>query len=237
MISRILASFSSPLRPWRKPHPPTESALSGSKTHSESRNQFHPQLRITETRFLLESTGAGCVWFDYNNDGRPISTLSTAKPLDDGIHPYPLKTSRLRAAQSSVSQRSATATSLTLRTSPALAPDMYGIAVSRPTYDNDGFVDLLVTGYGKRHSLPQRRQRHFYRCDSEGRDQGRWLVHQLHLARLRQRWMRRSLRRTLCEVRSEYRTSMPPITIPGRSIMKARPISFITTTAMERLPM
>ena len=27
---------------------------------------------------LLEGTGAGCVWFDYNNSGRPRFTSSTA---------------------------------------------------------------------------------------------------------------------------------------------------------------
>ena len=40
---------------------------------------------------LLESTGAGCVWFDYNNDGFLDLYVLTGKPLEDGIHPYPLK--------------------------------------------------------------------------------------------------------------------------------------------------
>ena len=30
-----------------------------------------------------------------------------------------------------------------------LNPDMYAVAVTAADYDNDGFVDLLVTGYGK----------------------------------------------------------------------------------------
>ncbi len=30
-----------------------------------------------------------------------------------------------------------------------LDPDMYAVAVTAADYDNDGFVDLLVTGYGK----------------------------------------------------------------------------------------
>src|SRR5512132_906653 len=40
---------------------------------------------------LLESTGGGCVWFDYNNDGFPDLYVVTGKPLGEGIHPYPLK--------------------------------------------------------------------------------------------------------------------------------------------------
>src|SRR5438046_5971095 len=40
---------------------------------------------------LLESTGSGCVWFDYNNDGFPNLYVTSGKPLEGGIHPYPLK--------------------------------------------------------------------------------------------------------------------------------------------------
>src|SRR5580704_15159130 len=41
---------------------------------------------------LLESTGAGCVWYDYNNDGLPDLYVASGKPLGDDIHPYPLRT-------------------------------------------------------------------------------------------------------------------------------------------------
>jgi hypothetical protein len=40
---------------------------------------------------LLEGTGGGCVWFDYNNDGMPDLYVTSGRPLEDGIHPYPLK--------------------------------------------------------------------------------------------------------------------------------------------------
>jgi hypothetical protein len=40
---------------------------------------------------LLEGTGAGCIWFDYNNSGFPSLYVVNGRPLDDSMHPYPLK--------------------------------------------------------------------------------------------------------------------------------------------------
>ena len=52
-------------------------------------------------------------------------------------------------------------------------------------YDNDGHVDLLVTGYGRVIPLPQQRRRHIRGRDREGRDQGAGLVHRRRMAGLR----------------------------------------------------
>jgi hypothetical protein len=38
---------------------------------------------------LLEGTGAGCVWFDYNNSGLPSLYVVNGRPLDDSMHPHP----------------------------------------------------------------------------------------------------------------------------------------------------
>lgn len=38
---------------------------------------------------LLEGTGAGCAWIDYNNSGRPSLFVVNGRPLDDAMHPYP----------------------------------------------------------------------------------------------------------------------------------------------------
>ena len=54
---------------------------------------------------LLEGTGAGCVWFDYNNSGRPSLYVVNGRPLDDSMHPVSAeRQAGTAAAQSSLSQ-------------------------------------------------------------------------------------------------------------------------------------
>ena len=43
--------------------------------------QFTHSFGAQKLGSLLESTGSGCVWFDYNNDGFPDLYVATGKPL------------------------------------------------------------------------------------------------------------------------------------------------------------
>src|SRR5690349_20292876 len=58
---------------------------------SASGIQFTHSFGAEKLGSLLESTGAGCVWFDYNNDGFPDLYVVSGKPLDADMHPYPLR--------------------------------------------------------------------------------------------------------------------------------------------------
>lgn len=98
---------------------------------------------------LLEGTGAGCVWFDYNNDGLPDLYVLSGRPLDDSMHPYPLKVKPNPLPHNHLYRNNGDGTFTDVTEQAGLAPDLYSIAVTAADYDNDGFVDLLVTGYGK----------------------------------------------------------------------------------------
>ena len=98
---------------------------------------------------LLEGTGAGCVWFDYNNDGLLDLYVANGRPLDDSIHPYPLKEKLSSPPQNHLYRNDGNGHFTDVTDKAGLNPDMYSIAVTAADYDNDGFVDLLVTGYGR----------------------------------------------------------------------------------------
>ena len=98
---------------------------------------------------LLEGTGAGCVWIDYNNDGLPDLYVVNGRPLDDSMHPYPLAVKPDPLPHNHLYRNNGNGTFTDVTEKAGLAPDLYSVAVTAADYDNDGFVDLLVTGYGR----------------------------------------------------------------------------------------
>jgi hypothetical protein len=98
---------------------------------------------------LLEGTGAGCLWFDYNNDGLPDLYVVNGRPLDDSVHPYPLKEKPVEMPQNHLYRNDGHGRFTDVTKKAGLSPDMYAVAVTAGDYDNDGNEDLLVTGYGK----------------------------------------------------------------------------------------
>ena len=98
---------------------------------------------------LLESTGGGCVWLDYNNDGFVDLYVVSGKPLEAGIHPYPLKQQPAVAPHNHLYKNNGNGTFTDVTGSAGVAANLYGIAAVAADFDDDGFVDLFVTGYGQ----------------------------------------------------------------------------------------
>jgi enediyne biosynthesis protein E4 len=98
---------------------------------------------------LLESTGSGCVWLDYNNDGFPDLYVATGKPLAQGIHPYPVKNAPAVAPHNHLYRNNGNGTFADVTAEAGVAADIYGTATIAADFDNDGFVDLFVTGFGR----------------------------------------------------------------------------------------
>lgn len=98
---------------------------------------------------LLEGTGAGCVWFDYDNSGRESLYVVNGRPLDDSMHPHPLKVKPNPLPHNHLFRNEGNGRFTDVTDKAGLNPDIYGMAVTAADYDNDGNVDLFVTGYGK----------------------------------------------------------------------------------------
>ena len=98
-------------------------------------------------RQLPETVGAGCAFFDYDNDGWMDLYLVNSGPSDFFTPAVPLKNALYR------NNRDGTFTDVTDKA--GVAGGRFGMGVAAADYDGDGHVDLYVTNYGRNHSLPQ----------------------------------------------------------------------------------
>ena len=98
---------------------------------------------------LLEGTGAGCVWFDYNNDGLPDLYVLSGRTLPASMTPHPLAAPPSPPPQNHLYRNNGDGTFTDVTEQAGLNPDLYSVAVTAADYDNDGYEDLLVTGYGR----------------------------------------------------------------------------------------
>ena len=111
--------------------------------------QFTHSFGAEKLGSLLESTGGGCVWFDYHNDGFPDLYVISGKPLEAGMHPYPLKKAPAVAPHNHLYRNNGNGTFTDVTDEASVAATIFGIAAVAADFDNDGFVDLFVTGYGR----------------------------------------------------------------------------------------
>jgi hypothetical protein len=95
----------------------------------------------TPERFLPETVGAGCAFFDYDNDGWMDIYLVNSGASDFYTPATPLKNALYR------NNRDGTFTDVTDKA--GVAGGRFGMGVAAGDYDNDGFTDLYVTNYGQ----------------------------------------------------------------------------------------
>jgi len=92
-------------------------------------------------RHLPETVGAGCAFFDYDNDGWMDIYLVNSGPADFFKPPTPLKNALYHNNQNG------TFTDVTEKA--GVAGGTFGMGVAAADYDGDGWVDLYVTSYGR----------------------------------------------------------------------------------------
>ena len=108
---------------------------------------FKHTMGATELTSLVESTGVGCAFLDYDNDGWldvflvngcPLPNMSS---LSTNAAALPTPTSRLYHNRGDGTFEDVTEKA-------GILPGGYGIGVLVGDYDNDGHPDIYVTEYG-----------------------------------------------------------------------------------------
>jgi hypothetical protein len=92
-------------------------------------------------KYLPETSGAGCAFFDYDNDGWMDIYLVNSGKCDFYDPPRPLRNALYH------NNRDGTFTDVTGKA--GVAGGGYGMGVAAGDYDRDGFPDLYVTQYGR----------------------------------------------------------------------------------------
>jgi hypothetical protein len=118
---------------------------------AETKINFRNQGSPTSVKYLLETMGSGIAMFDYDNDGRMDLFFTNGAlvrdPMPKGAMPDksdPKYWDRLYHQKSDGSFEDVTERA-------GLKGDGFSMGVATGDYDNDGYVDLYVTGYGENH--------------------------------------------------------------------------------------
>src|SRR6202162_4893222 len=95
---------------------------------------------MSAQRYLPETMGPGCAFFDFDNDGWMDIYLVNSGPCDFYRPTKPLRNALYR------NNRDGTFTDVTA--AAGVAGGTFGMGVAVGDYDNDGWPDLFVTSYG-----------------------------------------------------------------------------------------
>ena len=103
---------------------------------------FHHENGASPEKYLIETMVAGAAWIDYDNDGRLDLYLV------NGAATAAYKPARPPRSALYHNNRDGTFSDVTAKAGVA-AEGLYGMGVAVGDFDNDGFPDLYVIGYGR----------------------------------------------------------------------------------------
>jgi len=103
---------------------------------------FHHENAASKEKYMIETMGAGCAWIDYDQNGLLDLYLVNSAATQAFKPAAPLRGALYR------NNGDGTFTDVTAKAGVG-AEGLFGMGVAVGDYDNDGFPDLLVLGYGR----------------------------------------------------------------------------------------
>src|ERR1017187_1934027 len=103
---------------------------------------FRHENAASSQKYLIETMGAGCAWIDFDQNGLLDLYLVNSAATQVFKPGLPLRSALYR------NNGEGTFTDVTGKAG-AGAEGLFGMGVAVGEYDNDGFPDLLVLGYGR----------------------------------------------------------------------------------------
>jgi enediyne biosynthesis protein E4 len=105
----------------------------------------------TSLKYLLETMGGGVAIFDYDNDGRMDLFFTNGALLKDPMPKGSMPDKSEPKFWNRLYHQKADGTFEDVTERAGLKGEGFSMGVATADYDNDGFVDLYVTGYGQNH--------------------------------------------------------------------------------------
>ena len=132
-------------RPWQRKPGKFVDVTTASGVH------FEGQAYHTAKKYLIETMGSGVALFDYDNDGRLDIFFANGAPLTDPTAPGTIPQKAGPKDWNRLYHQKADGTFEDVTEKAGLAGAGYDMGVAVGDYDNDGYEDLYVTGYGGNH--------------------------------------------------------------------------------------
>ena len=135
----------------KKPPPPApqaQSPVTFTDVTSLSGVTFKRAPSFTSMKYLLEAMGGGVAMFDYDNDGRMDLFFTNGASLKDPMPKTDLPDKREAKYWNRLYHQKVDGTFADATETSGVKGNGYSLGVAAADYDNDGGVDLYVTGYG-----------------------------------------------------------------------------------------
>jgi hypothetical protein len=110
---------------------------------------FHHQASPTSKKYLLETTGSGVALFDYDNDDRLDIFFANGARLDDPTRKGSIPKKDSPKYWNRFYHQKPDGTFEDITEKAGLSGIGYSTGLAIGDYDNDGFEDLYVAGYGR----------------------------------------------------------------------------------------